>query len=177
MVSAGLPLRALPTTSARWRGALPELLGMDRGAQGAPRWMEDRVGVEPTTRRLRVNCSTTELPVHSDWLRGPDLNRRPPGYEPDELPDCSTARDGSPAGLPSDGVKDLVRMDVGAGTGNRTRVFSLEGCGSTIELHPRGCGSRPRREPAGIPMSKWRTVWGSNPGQPGIKSSVLYRLS
>jgi hypothetical protein len=24
----------------------------------------------------------------------------------------------------------------GAGTGNRTRVFSLEGCCSTIELHP-----------------------------------------
>ena len=23
-------------------------------------------------------------------LRGPDLNRRPSGYEPDELPDCST---------------------------------------------------------------------------------------
>ena len=23
-------------------------------------------------------------------LRGPDLNRRPPGYEPDELPGCST---------------------------------------------------------------------------------------
>ena len=26
------------------------------------------------------------------WLRGPDLNRRPSGYEPDELPDCSTPR-------------------------------------------------------------------------------------
>ncbi len=26
------------------------------------------------------------------WLRGPDLNQRPSGYEPDELPSCSTPR-------------------------------------------------------------------------------------
>src|SRR5258706_13991786 len=30
-----------------------------------------------------------------------------------------------------------IRLSVGAGEGNRTLVISLEGCCSTIELHPR----------------------------------------
>ncbi len=33
---------------------------------------------------------------------------------------------------------DVFLLEIGAGKGNRTLVISLEGCGSTIELHPRG---------------------------------------
>jgi len=39
-------------------------------------------------------CSSVERKflTTSKWERGLDLNQRPPGYEPDELPDCSTPR-------------------------------------------------------------------------------------
>ena len=39
---------------------------------------------------------------------------------------------------PITGYEPGVRLSeaAGAGSGNRTRVYSLEGCRSTIELHP-----------------------------------------
>ena len=44
--------------------------------------------------RIVKNNYLAEVSINclNDWLRGTDLNRRPSGYEPDELPDCSTPR-------------------------------------------------------------------------------------
>ena len=78
--------------------------------------MMARDGIEPPTQGASILCSTTELPSHLtvhmgfepmissvtgrrdkpllQWtkLRELDLNQRPSGYEPDELPDCSIPR-------------------------------------------------------------------------------------
>src|SRR5439155_388027 len=55
----------------------------------------------------------------SHRLRGPDLNRRPSGYEPDELPGFSTPRLGNGS----------VRMEPRVSTGFEAFAAKLSACG------------------------------------------------
>ena len=45
------------------------------------------------------------------WLRGRDLNPRPLGYEPNELPDCSTPRHLKNPHLNTTTTHELLRDD------------------------------------------------------------------
>ena len=49
---------------------------------------------EPESNQWHEDFQSSALPTELSGheLRGKDLNQRPPGYEPDELPDCSTPR-------------------------------------------------------------------------------------
>src|SRR5437870_8778463 len=71
-IGSPMALAATHPVAACRGGSMPNLA--IRGKQKGPRFPET-----PCDLRFR-------------WWRGRDLNPRPSGYEPDELPDCSTPR-------------------------------------------------------------------------------------
>ena len=62
----------------------------------------------------------------SEW-RGEDLNLRPSGYEPDELPDCSTR-----------GGEDILHGPLGLHHGAASSTTSSVGAGSQAKGRPTG---------------------------------------
>ena len=71
------------------------MLNFERLPQTAEKLVEAR-GFEPLTSGLQsprsAKLSYAPSKHVKGWLRGRDLNPRPLGYEPNELPDCSTPR-------------------------------------------------------------------------------------
>jgi hypothetical protein len=84
-------------------------------------------------------------PGAGDWLRGQDLNLGPSGYEPDELPGCSTPRRCGWSGRPGSDLlsRGLSHSTMGAG-GFHGRVRDGIGCGppaiTTRSSRPSGSG-------------------------------------
>src|SRR5690349_13613117 len=73
------------------------------------------MGAHLSDRARESAGAETPADLHARWWRGKDLNLRPSGYEPDELPDCSTPRrtsEGSKATgrPPRPGSADLERF-------------------------------------------------------------------
>jgi hypothetical protein len=115
--TAGAPVPLLhPNLAALYRDKVATLASALQNAESseaaeALRGLVDAIVLVPAGNELRIELKgnlaamlsaaqmrrgrprATSL-CKSRWLRGGDLNPRPLGYEPNELPDCSTPRHG-----------------------------------------------------------------------------------
>ena len=115
------------------------------------------------------------------WLRGLDLNQRPSGYEPDELPDCST---------PRHSVED---MDPGAdqaaqnGTHTENELLSRTPRHEILHVPQKSCQEGPRRSaqspahPSGRLIASARQAAPAAPllhllGEPSSRNPILLHL-
>src|SRR4051812_31486950 len=92
----GETLRLVSTSSFRTSGLLLDL----RISQTLQRWNDSSASStgetseprNPPVNKRKTRSQLSLTPRFHFLLRGEDLNLRPSGYEPDELPGCSTAR-------------------------------------------------------------------------------------